>query len=120
MEQIRTLEDWEKAVERSHASPVIVYKHSSTCHACRRSLSEVNDGVAYKEIKCPVYFLVVQESRDVSDRIADDLNVQHESPQALVLMGGRACYVADHNDIDVGRLASMVDHVGSAYKELMG
>lgn len=118
MEPIRTIEDWERALSRSSEGPIIVYKHSSTCHACTRALSEVHEGVAYKELKCPVYMVTVQEARDASDRIAEDLRVAHESPQAIVVVNGRACYAADHRDISVSQLATMAAAVGSAFAEM--
>jgi bacillithiol system protein YtxJ len=118
MQPISTLQDWEKVLQRSEEGPVVVYKHSTTCGGCLRSLSEMNEGVAYKEIKEPIYMLTVQEARELSDRIAEDLMIEHESPQAIIVVNRRASYHTDHGDISIADISRMLHHIGAAYSEL--
>jgi bacillithiol system protein YtxJ len=118
MEQIYTLEDWERVLEESHKGPVVVYKHSSTCGACMRNFNEMHEGVMYKEIIRPVFYLTVQESRELSDRIAADLMLEHQSPQAIVVMNERACYHAYSDEINVADIAAKIDMIWKAYTEI--
>lgn len=94
---LRSEKDWQEARTRSEKEPVLIYKHSSTCplsaSAQRRveQLAEADDP--------PVYRVVVQEARGVSNAIAEALDVRHETPQAILLSGGRPVYDASHRRV---------------------
>jgi bacillithiol system protein YtxJ len=46
------------------------------------------------------YFLDLISHRDVSSAIAQKFNVEHESPQAIVVRNGKAVYSASHFEIE--------------------
>ncbi len=46
------------------------------------------------------YYLDLLNHRDVSDAIADQLDIEHQSPQILVLSGGKVLSVSNHSDIN--------------------
>lgn len=84
-------------VKRSHDELVVLYKHSVTC-----SLSSWS----YRELSTldlpddpPVYMVVVQERRPLSDRIAAHFRVRHESPQVIVVYRGEAVYHTSHSRV---------------------
>ena len=47
----------------------------------------------------PLYCVVVQYARDVSDHLAEALGVKHETPQAILVADGEARHVASHHGI---------------------
>ena len=47
----------------------------------------------------PAYYLDLLEHRDISNSIATRVNVQHESPQLLILRNGVCTSHASHNAI---------------------
>ena len=49
----------------------------------------------------PCYFLNVLENRSISDAVAEKFNVQHESPQILLLKNGKCIYHNSHSGIMV-------------------
>ena len=75
----------------------IVFKHSSTCPisaaAHDRFLAWVDAGGAGD---VPVYEVLVIEDRPLSQAIAAETGVEHQSPQALLLEDGRALWHASH------------------------
>lgn len=77
----------------------VLYKHSPRCIVCRRAIGEV-EALARSRPELPVYVLDVLEQRGLSDRVARKLGVSHESPQVLVLRGGRATWSASHGGVD--------------------
>lgn len=83
----------EKLFERSHQSPVLLFKHSNACPISARAYSQM------EQLAGDVAIVVVQKSRDVSREIATRTGVQHETPQALVLRGGEVVWSASHFDI---------------------
>ena len=100
VEELRGMEDWRRCLAASDAGPVFVFKHSTTCPisagAQRRVARYLAEG---GEDAAPVYLVKVIESRAVSNAIADDLGVRHQSPQAVLLHGGRAVWDASHGSI---------------------
>jgi bacillithiol system protein YtxJ len=47
----------------------------------------------------PAYYLDLLEHRDISNSIATRVNVQHESPQLLILRNGVCTSHSSHNAI---------------------
>ncbi|QSO49689.1 bacillithiol system redox-active protein YtxJ [Alicyclobacillus mengziensis] len=55
--------------------------------------------LADEEGKADYVMVKVIESRSVSNAIANDLRVRHQSPQVLLLQGGKVLWTASHWDI---------------------
>lgn len=94
--------DVDRLLEASHREPVIVFKHSESCGASLMAealLSEV-------ALPAPVHRLVVQHQRAVSNRVATDLGVRHESPQVIVVARGVAVWRASHAGVRPDRIAT--------------
>ncbi|WP_432353469.1 bacillithiol system redox-active protein YtxJ [Sporosarcina sp. A2] len=100
MQELNTLKDWQQAVEQSKNTPVLVMKHSTTCPI---------SAAGYKEFQTfqtdlPKYCVIVQTSKEVSQKIAEDTRVKHESPQALLLKNEECVWHASHYDIQQSAL----------------
>lgn len=98
--EMKTLADWEDVLAQSESQPVFVFKHSTTCPISANAWkefaayldSEPREDVSYVMVK-------VIESRDVSNKIANDLGVKHESPQAIVVKDRKETWNRSHWDI---------------------
>ena len=91
------MDDLEDALERAQDAPVVFYKHSSICPLSARMQEEV--AALDQPDDPPVYRIVVQEARAVSDAIADRFGVRHESPQVLVVYDDAVLHHASHGRI---------------------
>lgn len=89
----------ERLFERSKEEPVLLFKHSETCPISARAYSEM------REVKRPISIVVVQKSRDISREVEARTGVRHETPQALVLRGGKAVWSATHFDVTADAVA---------------
>lgn len=101
---LASLEDFERALDHSEREPVVVFKHSSTCPisaGADASVRPLSDDV-------PVYRLVVQQARDVSQQVAQTTGVQHESPQALVLRDREVAFDASHGRVTADALRAQL------------
>ena len=87
---------------------VVLYKHSDRCHTCHRALREVVQ-FAREQPEVPVYIIDVIQHRPLSSRIAETLDVRHESPQAILLRGGRPIWHASHYAVTAAALEAEVD-----------
>ena len=95
MQTIRTQDDIDTALARSFEEAVYIYKHSHTCPFNARAQGEV---VKLKH-DYPIYGLVVQYVKELSNGIATTLEVEHETPQAILVKDGKAVKVLSHEAI---------------------
>lgn len=92
--------DVDAAIDASHAAPIAILKHSTSCSISHLAKARVDRSLRGDELGLPVYLVDLLQHRDVSDYIAERLGVRHESPQILVVGAGELRYSASHLDID--------------------
>jgi len=54
------------------------------------------------------YYLDLIQYRPISNKIAEDFQVNHQSPQILVIKNGECTYEESHNGIDMHDIAEQV------------
>jgi bacillithiol system protein YtxJ len=101
MNEIKSLEEWEQLKDQSQYGPIIIFKHSITCGISGDAFNKIKRADDKGEFPVPVHLVIVQESREISNRIAQELSVKHESPQVIVIRHGAAVYDASHFAIEV-------------------
>jgi bacillithiol system protein YtxJ len=82
--------------EKSLPVECLVFKHSTTCGVSARAAKEVES----LKTGLPIYWVNVREQRDLSTWIADTYQVTHESPQLILLSGGKAARVWSHFQVN--------------------
>jgi len=94
IEKLTEMKDWELMWEAQKAEDVgalLVFKRSPTCpvsHAAEREFRSFIGGLpASKDLR--VVSVDVIEQRPISQRIAKDTAIRHESPQALLISRGQ-------------------------------
>jgi bacillithiol system protein YtxJ len=105
-------DDWADAREQSEEQPVLLFKHSNACPVSAKADQEMQTLAAKGTL--PVYKLVVQKSRAVSDAIAEDLDIRHETPQAIVLDDRTATFDTSHFDVTAENLRNAVPSAASS------
>ena len=73
----------------------VIYKHSPACSVCIFSLSHVNEYLREHE-DILFWQIDILEQRGLSDSIAKHLQVQHESPQLLLIRKEKVVAHASH------------------------
>lgn len=86
----------DEVLEASKAKKTIIFKHSTRCSISSSVLNkfEKKIGEEYK-----LYFLDLIAHRDISAAIAEKFQVVHQSPQAIVLEGGKVTQHDSHYGI---------------------
>ena len=98
LEKIEQLIDIDVA---SHEVPVLIFKHSTRCSISSAALARLErswEEEAMPEIQ--VYFLDLLANRTTSNAIAEHYEVEHQSPQALLIRKGDCAYHESHMGID--------------------
>lgn len=102
--------NWETLVEMrqideiknlSQEIPVVIYKHSSRCSTSGMVLNRLER--SWKEEDAKVFkpfFLDLITYRNISNAIADTFDVEHESPQILIIDKGNAVFHGSHFEIN--------------------
>ena len=80
----------DELLARSHQEPVIIFKHSATCPISASAYQEM------KRLDGEISLVVVQRVRQVSNEVEARTGVQHETPQAIILLNGQAVWSASH------------------------
>ena len=95
----------EEIITLSEEMPVIIFKHSTRCSISRMALKNFENEYDLGE-SVVAYFLDLISFREVSNEIASRFNVVHQSPQLLLIVGGRSVYDVSHSSIDAQELKS--------------
>lgn len=95
--------------ELSRKEAVLVFKHSTRCPTSALALSRLEGSWKSEEMKgIKPYFLDLLSYRPVSSKIAEEFNVRHESPQALIIKDGACVYHASHLGISYPEIKAQV------------
>ncbi|PSQ97267.1 MAG: bacillithiol system redox-active protein YtxJ [Bacteroidetes bacterium SW_9_63_38] len=100
---------WTAAQEHSDDTPVLVYKHSSTCPVSSKAQTEVEKLLSDGSL--PVYRVVVQDHRAVSDLIEEELGIRHETPQAILLHNQDPVFDTSHFDVTAETLRDALNRL---------
>jgi bacillithiol system protein YtxJ len=88
--------------------PVLIFKHSTRCSISVMAWSRLQRQWNAKLESVPVYYLDLLNYRPLSAMIAENFNVEHESPQALLISNGRCIWHASHNAISAEALEEAI------------
>ncbi|MDN3018200.1 bacillithiol system redox-active protein YtxJ [Paenibacillus sp. BSR1-1] len=106
LEKIDTVEQFEDLLQKE--SKFYLLKHSLTCPISHAAYKEY-EKYADENQEIPTYFLAVQDSRPLSNDIAEKFQIKHESPQAILFSNGEAKWNASHWKITNRSLANAMN-----------
>jgi len=85
---------------KSSTKTQIIFKHSTRCGTSRMVLKQFERDYIFSENEMDIYFLDLIAYRDVSNEIASQFNVFHESPQLLVVKNRVVVAHSSHGSIN--------------------
>lgn len=83
----------------SSNKPSLIFKHSTRCGISRMVLKSFEREYNIEQSELDIYFLDLLNYRELSNEIANRLNIQHQSPQVLVLINEEVAYTDSHYSI---------------------
>lgn len=98
---IESEEDLNRAIAVSTEKKVAIFKHSTRCFVSKTVLKNFEKEVENSDKNVDYYFLDLLAHRDLSNKIADDLGITHQSPQLIVLENGVVVNHASHQSISL-------------------
>ncbi len=91
IEQIKTI------VEESQHEAVLIFKHSTRCSISSTALNRLERAWNLENAKA--YYLDLIANRPISNALAEQFEVEHQSPQVLIIKNGNCVYHESHWDI---------------------
>jgi bacillithiol system protein YtxJ len=106
---LRSLDQIENIRAESKEKPVLIFKHSTRCNISRTSLDRLERNWKEDEMEnVRLYFLDLIAHRELSNRLAVEFGVEHESPQVLIIKDERSAYDRSHFEIDYQQIRDVV------------
>ncbi|RYY71827.1 MAG: bacillithiol system redox-active protein YtxJ [Chitinophagaceae bacterium] len=86
----------------SFEQPQVIFKHSTRCSISSMAKNRLDRSDAPAGIN--FFYLDLIAHRDISNKIAEDFSVEHESPQVLVIRNGECVYDESHSGISMDEI----------------
>lgn len=102
MRKIDSIEQFDQLIDSGET--FFFLKHSTTCPISQAGYDEFAKYESNGNDK--LYFLTVQDSRDLSNHIAEKFHVKHESPQAILFVNSDVAWHASHFKITAKSMAA--------------
>ncbi|MDU8886895.1 bacillithiol system redox-active protein YtxJ [Yeosuana sp. MJ-SS3] len=104
---LTTIEQLDGILKNSKKRPQIIFKYSTRCGISRVVLKEFERDNLVLENYFDFYFNDLIKFRNVSNHIASQFNIRHQSPQLMVIKNGEVISHSSHgsiNDVDLKNL----------------
>ena len=96
-------------ISKSHTRPQVIFKHSTRCSISAVAMQRLKRGMVPGEFD--FYYLDLIAYRSLSNQVADQFDVTHESPQILVIRNGECVYDESHMSISADEI---IENLGTA------
>jgi bacillithiol system protein YtxJ len=85
-----------------------IFKHSTRCSISMMVKKRFEMDLDKLPGGMPLYFLDLIKHRDISNQVAQDFHVHHESPQLLLIKNGECVLDLSHGEISVEEALSVI------------
>ncbi len=87
--------------KESNQKTILIFKHSTQCSISRAMLDRLERNWKDDEmLSVKPYFLDLISYRQISNSIAEKFNIEHESPQVLIIQSDKTLYHQSHMGIN--------------------
>ena len=101
-QQLTDIKQLEQLKVQSFQAPVLFFKHSTRCSISTMALNRFEREWDNEQVQpC---FLDLLNYREISSQIAEKFEVEHQSPQVLLIKDGICVYNASHNLISASTI----------------
>lgn len=87
----------------SFTKPQVIFKHSTRCSISSMAKNRLERSKQPQDLD--FHYLDLIRYRNLSNKIAEDYKVFHESPQILLIKNGECVYSESHSGIDMEEIA---------------
>ena len=92
----------QQLVEASHQKPQVIFKHSTRCSISIMAKNRL-ERVAFPD-QIQFHYLDLLQYREISNNIAEQFGVYHQSPQVLLIKNGECIFEETHSAISMDEI----------------
>ena len=101
--------EYDAVFARSRREAVLIYKHSTQCELCAAAKEELLRLTESDDP--PVFAVVVQTARPLSNMIERALGIRHESPQVILLKDEVPVFSTSHLGVTASAVRKAVENL---------
>lgn len=106
--ELQSIEQAKELINSSTEKPVLFFKHSTRCSISNMAKDRLERKWNIDDsILSPIY-LDLLNHRDVSNFLAEELNIEHQSPQVILVKKKTATYSETHSMINVDAISEVL------------
>jgi bacillithiol system protein YtxJ len=99
--QLTALDQLEKVKAESADKIILIFKHSTRCNISRMTMDRLQREWTDNELpEVALFYLDLLQHRDISNAVAEEFGVEHQSPQVLLVSNGKSVLDLSHFEID--------------------
>jgi bacillithiol system protein YtxJ len=99
--KLNDLRQLDEISEQSTKKTILIFKHSTRCAISRTALDRLERNWNGEEMgEVEPYFLDLLSYRDISNQVAHQFNIEHESPQLMLIKDKAVVFERSHFDIE--------------------
>lgn len=102
--ELSSVEELQQIKEQSSDVPCVIFKHSTRCSISSIAKYRLEKSWDFTNDTLKAYYLDLIENRDISNQIEEEFQVQHASPQLLLIEKGTCTWNTSHLDISVKKI----------------
>lgn len=95
--------------KQSNEKLVVIFKHSTRCGISRMVWNQFQASADFPSEEVVLYYLDLLAYRDVSDAVAEQFQVYHQSPQLIILQHEEVVHHASHSAIIASSVNSFLN-----------
>lgn len=99
-ERLTSVDQLKQVIEGTAEKPALLFKHSTRCSISTMALNGFIRGWEGTPEEIDIFYLDLLNHRDVSNAMAQETGVLHQSPQVIVLKNKKVVYTATHSSIN--------------------
>ncbi len=100
---LNTEQQLQEIKNKSKEKPQVIFKHSTRCSISSMAKNRLDRSPAPAGMD--FYYLDLIKHRSISNKISEEFDVYHESPQVLIIKDGKSIYDESHSGIDMQEIA---------------
>lgn len=108
--EIKNIELLEEIIALSYEKPIGIFKHSTRCSISAAAKGRLERAWDKTDHHPPLvtYYLDLLKYRNISNEIANKFDIEHESPQFILIKDGKVIYDASHFGIQLERILDSI------------
>ena len=109
-QELNNIEDYSSLIDSSslNKSTIALFKHSTRCSISSLAKRRIESDWNKLNPDVPIFLIDLIQHRDLSNFIATDLKIEHQSPQIILLVEGNPIYQSSHLSISSKSIAKRI------------